>query len=90
VRERGAHIRMAIDIASGLEYLHQHDHIHKYDTLIMFCYLVILTEQLFTSDIAARNCQVAVDSSIKIGDYGLAQEIFRVIIRDMHTCSMQY
>lgn len=57
VRERGAHIRMAIDIASGLEYLHQHDHIHN--------------------DIAARNCQVAVDSSIKIGDYGLAQEIFR-------------
>eukprot|EP00118_Oscarella_pearsei_P002143 m.9655 g.9655 ORF g.9655 m.9655 type:complete len:1036 (+) comp21531_c0_seq1:58-3165(+) len=40
--------------------------------------LSVLHENNFThGDVATRNCQLAVDSSVKIGDYGLAKELFR-------------
>lgn len=51
------HLRMSIDIASGLHCLHANHYYH--------------------SDLAARNCLVFPDLSVKIGDYGISRCIYK-------------
>jgi len=42
--------------------------------LEVFCFVVCFA----CRDFAIRNCLVSADMSIKVGDYGLAEELFKV------------
>lgn len=81
--------RMAFEITSGLLHLHENNYIHR--SVVSFTSTVATPPNvrisaegscLFSpcSDLALRNCLLTSDLTVRIGDYGLSHNHYKVRI----------